>query len=313
MSISHIEASQRVYGDVQPETGAAKYFLNPIGIQSLCLSASELNSSAALTTDSLNSHSANVNLQVDAKAKPLITFPLVQGMGFVTAVYKGGTPIIESGVFFKTVTRSMKGPRPGVTKYTIFLEDGKVWHVYGYSEKGDPFDLTVINNRKAKAGRPFNGIVQVAKDPGNAESILDAASGAYPVGMVLSGTASGSKGTYSFQFQKAGFSDVKLLMYALPHHYESFDDTTAKATSTVKLQTTTKGMAKAVVADLWTMAEPNMPINMGFAPWDPVKGPQEKLSDDAIKTITPVALKELSQNVDKQSNQDSMYFSGKVC
>ncbi|RYC62046.1 hypothetical protein CHU98_g4143 [Xylaria longipes] len=312
MSISHIEASQRVYGDVQPETGAAKYFLNPIGIQSLCLSALELSSDTALTTDSLNSHSANVNLHVNAKAKPLITFPLVQGMGFVTAVYKGGTPLIETGVFFKTVTRSTKGPRPGVTKYTVYLEDGKVWHVYGYSEKGDPFDLTVTNNRVAKAGRPFNGIVQIAKDPGNAESMIDTAFGAYPVGMVLSGTASGSKGMYTFAFQKAGLPDVKLLMYALPHHYESFDDATAKATSTVKLQTTTKGMAKAVIADSWTMTEPNMPVSMGFAPWDPVDGPKDKLSDDAIKTITPVALKELSQNVDQQSNQDSMYFSGKA-
>ncbi|KAI0483829.1 glycoside hydrolase family 81 protein [Xylaria cf. heliscus] len=312
MSISHTEANQRVYGDVQPETGAAKYFLNPIGIQSLCLSASELNTSTALTTDGLNSHSANVNLHVDAKAKPLITFPLVQGMGFVTAVYKGGTPLIETGVFFKTVTRSFKGPRPGVTKYTMYLEDGKIWHVYGYSEKGDPFDLTVTNNRLAKAKNPFNGIVQVTKDPGNAESMIDAAVGAYPVGLELSGTASGSKGTYTFKFQKAGFADVKLLMYALPHHYESFNDATAKATSTVKLQTTTKGMAKAVVADSWTMTEPNMPVSMGFAPWDPLKGPKEKLSDAAINTITPVALKELSQNVDQQSNQDSMYFSGKA-
>ncbi|GAP87116.1 putative glycoside hydrolase family 81 protein [Rosellinia necatrix] len=312
MAISHTEASQRVYGQAQPDTGAAKYFLNPIGIQSLCLSALELQSNTALTTDNINSHSANVNLHVDSKAKPLITFPLVQGMGFVTAVYKGGTPVIETGVFFKTVTRSMKGPQPGVTKYTFHLEDGKIWHVYGYSAKGDPFDLTVANSRIAKASRPFDGIVQVAKDPGNAESVIDAAVGAYPVGMVLSGTSLGTKGTYTFTFQKAGFSHVKLLMYALPHHYESFDETTTRGTSIVKLQTTTKGMAKAVVADSWTMAEPYMPISMGFAPWDPVAGPKDRLSDSAIKTITPVALKELSQSVDQQSNQDSMYFSGKA-
>ncbi|KAI1122645.1 glycoside hydrolase family 81 protein [Nemania abortiva] len=312
MAISHTEANQRVYGDVQPATGAAKYYLNPIGIQSLCLSALELGSSTALTTDTLNSHSANVNLHVDSKAKPLITFPLVQGMGFVTAVYNGGTPVIETGVYFKTVTRSSHGPQPGITKYTLYLEDGKVWHVYGYSAKGDPLDLTVTSSRIAKAGKPFNGIVQVSKDPGSAESVIDAASGAYPVGMVLSGTSSGSKGTYTFAFQKGGLPNVKLLMYALPHHYESFDSATAKATSTVKLQTTTKGMAKAVIADSWTMTEPNMPVSMGFAPWDPVKGPKNTLSDSAIKTITPVALKELSQNVDQQSNQDSMYFSGKA-
>jgi endo-1,3(4)-beta-glucanase len=194
----------------------------------------------------------------------------------------------------------------------LLLEDGKVWHVYGYSAKGDPFDLTVINNRMAKAGNSFDGIVQVAKDPGGAESVIDAAAGAYAMGMALSGKTSGSKGTYTFTYQKAGFSNVKLLMYALPHHYESFDSTTAKAKSTIKLQTTTKGMAMAVVADSWTIVEPNMPISMGFAPWDPVKGPKDTLSDSAIRAITPVALKELSQSVEQQSNQDSMYFSGKV-
>ncbi|KAI1369964.1 glycoside hydrolase family 81 protein [Xylaria arbuscula] len=312
IAISHVEASQRVYGDAQPGTGAAKYFLNPIGIQSLCLSASELGSKTSLTTDNINSHSANVNLHPDSNAKALVTFPMVQGMGFVTAIYSSGTPVIESGVFFKTVTRSTSGPQPGITKYTFHLEDGKVWHVYGYSAKGDAFDLTVLNNRVAKASKPFRGIVQVSKDPGDAEKLIDAAAGAYPVGMVLSGTASGSKGTYTFEYQKAGLSKIKLLMYALPHHYESFDDATAKATSTVKLQTTTKGMAKAVVADSWTMIEANMPVSLGFAPWDPAHGPKNKLPESAIKTIAPVAQKELSQNVDQQSNQDSMYFSGKA-
>ncbi|KAI1078097.1 glycoside hydrolase family 81 protein [Whalleya microplaca] len=312
MSISHIEASQRVYGQVTPQTGAAKYFLNPVGVQSLCLSAVELGSTTALTTDNLSSHTVNVNLHTNSKAQPLITFPLVQGMGFVTAVYKGGTPLINTGVFFKTVTKSTKGPKPGVTKYTLYLEDGKVWHVYSYSAKGDTLDLKVINNGAAQAAKPFDGIVQVAKDPGNAEPVIDAASGAYPVGVTLSGTASGSKGTYTFTFQKAGFSDVKLLMYALPHHVDSFDDATHKAISPAKLQTTTKGVAVGVVADSWTMVEPNMPVSMGFAPWDPVSGPKNKLSNSAINTISPVALKELSQNVDQQANQNSMYFSGKA-
>ncbi|KAI0395490.1 glycoside hydrolase family 81 protein [Xylariaceae sp. FL0594] len=312
MSVSHIDASQRVYGETQPETGAARYFLNPIGIQSLCLSAVEFGPGTTLTTGSLKSQSVNVNLHISPKAQPLITFPLVQGMGFVTAVYKGGTPLIETGIQFTTVTRSNAGPRPGITKYTMNLNDGTVWHVYGYSASGQALDLTVLNNGTAQAAAPFDGIVQVAKNPGNAETLIDAAAGAYPLGVVLSGTVSGSTGTYTFKFQKAGIRDVKLLMYALPHHYESFDSTTAKSTSTVRLQTTTKGMAKAVVANQWTMVEPNMPISMGFAPWDPVTGPKNKLSDAAIKTITPVALKELSQSVDQQSNLDSMYFSGKA-
>ncbi|KAI0899246.1 glycoside hydrolase family 81 protein [Annulohypoxylon nitens] len=312
LAISHTEADQITYGQVSNETGAAKYFLNPLNVQSLCLSAQELGPQTALTTDSLLQQSANVNLQVDSKSKPIITFPLVQGMGFVTAIYRGGTPVIGTGIFFKTVTKSLKGPKPGVTKYTLYLENGKVWHVYAYSEKGDTFDLTVVNNKLAKAQKPFDGIVQVAKDPGNAEAIIDAASGAYPINVTLSGSISGTKGTYSFKFKKGGLPNTKLLMYALPHHYDAFDDATYKSMTPSKLQTTTKGMAVGVVADLWTMVEPNLPISMGFAPWDPVNGEKKVLSQSTIDQISPVAVNETAQDVSQQSDQNSMYFGGKA-
>lgn len=313
MAISHTETSQLTYGDISNETGAASYFINPVGIQSLCLSAMELAQNTILTTDNLSSHSVNVNLHTNASAKPLVTFPLVQGMGFVTAIYKEGTPVISSGVYFKTITKSIKGPKQGMTKYTFYLEDGKVWHVYAYSAKGDAFELTVVNNTMAKAAKPFDGIVQVSKDPGNgSETIIDAASGTYPIGVTLSGSVSGRKGTYTFTFQKAGFQNVKLLMYALPHHVESFDAATNKTVSVAKLQTTTKGMASGVVADSWTMVEPNLPTTMGFAPWDPMEGEKNNLKDPLIETIMPVAANETAQNVSQQSNQDSMYFSGKA-
>ncbi|KAI2610106.1 family 81 glycosyl hydrolase [Hypoxylon fragiforme] len=312
LAISHIEANQRVYGDISNETGAAKYFLNPAGIQSLALSAMELGSKTALTTDNLSAHSVNVNLHVNSTSNPLITFPLVQGMGFVTAVYKGGIPVINTGIYFKTVTKSIRGPKPGVTKYTLYLEDGKVWHVYAYSAKGDPFDLTVVNNKMARANKTFDGIVQVAKDPGNAESVIDGSAGAYPMNVTLSGSVSGSKGSYTFQFQKAGISNSTLLMYALPHHVDCFDDATNKSVSTAKLQTTTKGVASGVVADSWTMVEPHMPVSMGFAPWDPVEGEKKTLQSSAISTISAAAINETSQDVDQQSNQNSMYFSGKA-
>ncbi|KAI1326721.1 glycoside hydrolase family 81 protein [Xylariaceae sp. FL0255] len=312
MAVSHVEASQRTYGPTQNVTGAAQYFLNPLGIQSLVLTALEFGSTTTLTTDTLGSHSANVNLHPNASAPAMITFPVVQGMGFVTAEYHGGTPVIKTGVFFKTVTRSTQGPKPGITKYTMYLEDGKVWHVYAYSAAGDSLDLTVVSNSMAKAAKPFNGTVQVTKDPGGLESISDASAGAYPTGLTLSGTASGTKATYTFTFQKAGLSSAKLMMYALPHHFESFDSTTSKAISTIKLQTTTKGQAFAVVADAWTMVEPKLPTSMGFAPWDPVKGPRATLTNSTRQIINSTAVSELSQNIGEQTNQDSMYFAGKA-
>ncbi|RYP52320.1 hypothetical protein DL768_002532 [Monosporascus sp. mg162] len=311
MAVSHVDANQRVYGQIRPETGAVRYYLNPIGIQSLCLSAAELGDETRLTTDNLASHSANVNLHPSSQAQPIITFPVVQGMGFVTARYRAGTPVINTGVFFKTVTKTIKGPKPGVSKYTFRLEDGKVWHLYSYAEQGDDLDLHVVNNGLARSRKPFTGFIQVAKDPGSFESLLDAQSASYPVGVMLSGTMSGTQGSYTFDFQKAGDTNTKLLMYALPHHVASFDAETQKAVTEAQLQTTTKGRATAVVADSWTMVEPDIPVAMNFAPWDPQAGPKD-LSDEAIRTISPVALKEISQNVDQQANQTSMYFSGKA-
>lgn len=314
LSISHVEASQRVYGDKSSVTGvdAVKYYLNPTGIQSLCLSATELGDTTALTVSNTATQSVNVNLLDKSGGKDLMSFPLVQGMSFVTAIYYGTTPAIISGVFFKQVTKSNKGPKAGVTKYTMYLEDGKAWHVYAYSPSGDSIDLTIVNNGLAKAAKPFDGFIQVAKDPGGAESTLDAASGAYPMGVTLSGSVTGTKGSYSFTYEKGGLKDVKLLMYALPHHIDSFDTATSKGKTNFQLQTTTKGLATAVVGDVWTMVEPNIPIEMDFAPWDSKTGPKKTLKQQYISTISPVALKEISQNVDQQSNQDSMYFGGKV-
>ncbi|KAI1455013.1 glycoside hydrolase family 81 protein [Annulohypoxylon moriforme] len=313
LAISHVELNQATYGKRSNDTNAAQYFFYPLNMQSLCLSAQELGPHTTLTTDNLSSQSANVNLQVDSKAKPIVTFPLVQGMGFVTAIYKAGTPVISTNIGFKTITKSIKGPKAGVTKYTIYLEDGKVWHVYAYSEKGETFDLTVVNNKLAKAEKVFDGIVQVAKDPGNnTEKLIDDASGAYPINVTLSGSVSGSKGTYTFTFQKGGLSSEKLLMYALPHHYDAFDDATHKRMTKAKLQTTTKGMAVGVVGDSWTMVEPNMPVSMGFAPWDPVDHEKKTLQESAINHISQTAVNETAQDVSQQSDQNSMYFGGKA-
>jgi endo-1,3(4)-beta-glucanase len=102
-------------------------------------------------------------------------------------------------------------------------------------------------------------------------------------------------------------------MFALPHLVESFSSTTKAAAKDVKLQTTTKGVATAVVADSWTMEEPDMPVGMGFAPWSPSLGNIAGLSEAAISSIQKVATSDLKQDMSAQSNGDSFYFSGKVC
>ncbi|PMD46142.1 glycoside hydrolase family 81 protein [Hyaloscypha variabilis F] len=309
MSISHIDADQRVYGP-NATANPVEYFYNPVGIQSLVLSALELGASTNLSMDTVTAFSANVNLLPSAGAAPAIIFPLVQGMGFVTAIYNGGTPILQSGVLFSSITKAASSPMPGVTKYTIILEDGKTWLLYA---SGNAIDFTVVNNTLIQATSNFNGFIQIAKNPGGeAEALYDASCGVYATTATLSGSAKGATGTYTLSFSKAGTGSNMLLMFALPHHAESFSPQTASAATSVQLQTTTKGLVTAVIADSWTMVE-NLPTTMGFVPWSPSTGALvPSFSADTIQAILSVAQSEVSQNMSDQTNLNSMYYSGKA-
>lgn len=313
LAVTHIEAKQQVFGP-DPNADPAEYFVNPSGIQHVILSAAELGPSTALTTDNLTSSSVNVNILASAGNKPAISFPLVQGMGFITGIYNDSTPILQSGVFFRSITQAKTPPKEGVTKYTIVLEDSSKWFLYAHSTSGKGPELSIANKSLIKATSKFQGTIQIAKSPADgAEAVYDAASGAYATGSALSGTAKGPAGTYTMKFSKGGLKDATLVMFALPHLVESFSSTTKAAATEIKLQTTTKGIATAVVADSWTMEEPDMPVGMGFAPWSPSLGNITTLSPAAIASIKKVAASDLKQDMLVQSNGDSFYFSGKVC
>ncbi|KAJ4018142.1 endo-1,3-beta glucanase [Fusarium irregulare] len=312
MAISHIDGDKRSYGPVGAN-GAVEFYSNPVGIQSMIISAKELGKNTVLTMDSITPHYAKAYLSKDSNSAATITFPLYQGSVFTTAYFSGGTPWIQTGVYFRTMTQVTKDPKSNVRKYNFVLEDGTTWRLYAYKTKGDPLTLKVTNQGLAASAKPFYGFIQIAKDPkvGQSEAVLDNGCGIYATGMTISGTNVGSQGTYKFNWSKAGHSSGKLWVFALPHHVDSFDATTKKEMRTYTMQTLTKGVATAVGGDSWTMVEPSLPVNMGFAPWDPVKG-SRGLSTNAKKIIAPIAKSEVSQDMDQQANTDSMYFSGKA-
>ncbi|RFU75339.1 glycoside hydrolase family 81 [Trichoderma arundinaceum] len=314
MACSHTDASQRVFGK-EKFNGASSYYLNPVGIQSIVLSAKELGRETTLTIDSMTAFSARVHLSPDSDSPPAISFPLVQGMAYITAQYNGVVPIIQTGVFFKTMTRVTRNLKSHLAKFTFNLEDGSTWLVYAWRKRGDPLELRVVNNGLAEARNPFYGVIQVCKCPQNqdSEDFLDDGAGIYPVTVELTGTARGYEGSYSFHFDVDGHPTGNLYMYALPHHIDSFDrDTERRVQREAQLQSTTKGLATLVRGNRWTMVEPSMPIDMAFAPWDPEKGSVERLSHHAKSIIRAAAAREVAENMIAQSNLDSMYFSGKA-
>ncbi|KAH6894429.1 endo-1,3(4)-beta-glucanase [Thelonectria olida] len=313
MSISHIEARQRVFGDVKFNK-AAEYYINPIGIQSMVISARELTNTTVLTIDSLTAFSARVNLKKDSNSAPAIQFPLVQGIPYITAIFNGATPMIQTGVYFKSMTKVTKDPKTDVAKYNFVLEDGTTWRLYAHKTKGNALSLKLNNNGVAYASGAFYGTIQVTKDPKTtgSEALLDNGAGIYPTTVSLTGSVSGKVGTYGFKFARAGHKSGNIYMYALPHHVAVFDADSKARTKALTLQSQTKGLATLVLGSVWTMVEPSLPTSIGLDPWSSTKGSVKTLSAKAKAAIKAVAQVEISQDIDGQVSQDSMYFSGKT-
>ena len=262
-AVSHIEATQRANGPQNTALPGApiQYFINPIGIQSIILSAVELGPSTVLTTSSLKAFSVNAVLSPQAGSSSDITFPLVQGMGFVTAVYKNLMPAIQSSVFFRSVVK-VASPKAGIFKYRIILEDNKDWILYAMpSDSQDP-RLQLVSNTQIQGLRFWSGTIQVAKNPAGSggEALYDSSAGVYPVSGAVTGSASRNHGTYSISWQTQGLTAYPLpllLMYALPHHIESFDGITTEHKTNLHLQTTTKGLATAVIGNRYVTPRSN--------------------------------------------------------
>lgn len=265
-----------------------------------------------LTTDTLKAFSVNVNLQSSVGSSAKITFPLVQGMGFVTGRYTSLQPAIQSSVFFRNFDPT-PGPKSGVFKYRVTLEDNKSWLVYVIPDNGSDPNIQHVSNTLYRGSPGFTGTIQVAKNPFGSpgEAMYDAAAGVYAVDAQVTGSVTDTHGQYSLSWVKRGLSSTALLMFALPHHVQSFDNSTRGLKTGFQLTTTTKGNATAVIADSWTMIESNLPTSMDFAPWSPTIGPVSTLSSSAVAAIKSVAATEATADMDSEVNLPSMYFAGK--
>ena len=60
------------------------------------------------------------------------------------------------------------------------------------------------------------------------------------------------------------------------------------------------------------MQEQSLPIDIGFAPWSPKTRSRSTLSAAAMQLIKQVAVSEINQDYNAQTNLDSMYFGGKA-
>ena len=111
-----------------------------------------------MTLDSLQAFSANANLHRVSGTPPILTFPLLQGMGFITAIYNGCTPLIQSSVFFRDVQPAGLFNNGATGKYRILLEDGKTWLLYVTTRSGSPRQSSP--QRRRYIARPHVGVAE---------------------------------------------------------------------------------------------------------------------------------------------------------
>ncbi|OQE75616.1 hypothetical protein PENNAL_c0072G08725 [Penicillium nalgiovense] len=317
MIVSHVQPHMVAYGPPNNKIpgNPVQYYINPVGLQHLILSATELGQSSIMDVEQPKAFSAHAVIKSSPGSAQQITFPVVQGMGYTTAVYNDMEPLIESGVFFRKVV-SAGSPRTGIFKYQVFLDDDTTWLLYATPADGNDPKFKLVSKTRLRGPKGFSGTIQVAKNPAgkSGEKFYDNSSGVYPVAGEISGSLTDDVGTYTFSWTKAG-KDIKgtpLIMFALPHHVHSFDGQTKGRLTDIHLRTTTKGNSTAVIGESWTMVEKNLPIDIGFAPWSTTDGSAHELSAAAQHAIIQAAPHELKQNISEQTDLNSMYYSGKA-
>jgi endo-1,3(4)-beta-glucanase len=291
-------------------------YINPRK-QSLILSAIELDTQTLLRTDTHLPFSVNINLTLPwSLEEPKITFPVVQGMSFVTAGFRDATPMIQTGGKGFVEVSSPKSMGRTV-KHHVKDVDGRDWLVYVNPVTGSRHDAAdfVRTNTNTLVGPPgFKGTIQVAKNPlgGEGEALYDKAVGAFVCEASVTAVVEDGRAKYSFNYTKIGNS--RLLMFALPHHIQSLDPELNKQVTRLQLRTTTKGMATAVWAEKLTMIEPSLPTTMSFGPWGPNMNASVKLRypPEVVNLISAVAERDLRRIMSEAIPQESMYYAGKA-
>ena len=294
---------------------AQQFYVNP-KTQSLILSAQEIDSLTTLTTDTHLPFSVNINLKHrEGHWEPKITFPVVQGMSFVTGGYRNATPTIQCpGEGFKSISPPI--PVGKSTKYRIEDEKGRSWVIYINPASTQSYDATAfqkIDNNTLIGPGNFKGTIQVARNPigDDGEKLYDRAAGTFVTRAVLTGTVNDQRGAYSLHYSKIGTSP--LLMFILPHHMQSLDQDLKSQVTKLQLRTTTKGIATAVCADTLTFIEPALPTTMSFGPWTPTIGASKiRYPQGTLDLLSVTAEIDLKRIMSEPTPPDSMYYAGKT-
>lgn len=316
IAISYTDASQRVFGPIEANTNAAKYYLSPVGLNSFIVGAQELTSSGmGLKVSNMDTFSADATV---VEGSGSINFPMLQGMGFVTAEYSGMTPVIRSPLGIKTLSKATNQISDTVREYTVILGNDASWSIYvTLPSSSSSFDFSVDGSTNSIIGsNNDNVVIQIAYIPGNSEaaSIYRQAAGMYAVsGSLYGSVVSDNTASHGIKYATKGSSQSGCpLIFALPHHALGFVDEMASKKVGLTLDSTAKGEMTGYLTSSFDFSD-TLPREIMFLPWSSASafGKGLSYSVDALKAIAESANSEIQQDMEAQIMTDSTYFSGK--
>lgn len=306
MAVSHTTSSQRVLGPGNPP----QYFFNPIGIKSFVLSAVDFGGPGELSLRFGAPKHLSVQAYLHKNDTQYVHFPLLQGMGFVTAVYFNMQPKIQSAVGFRSFDRAQN---LGATQtYKVLLEDNRKWTLYVTPPTDQSLDFKLQDGNTILGSHGISQcLIQIVADDSPA---IDQAAGCFPVDCSLTCSSTGATGSYRLNYQLAGSSiSGKTLMYALPHHVNSFSQAMASKLMESRLESTVCGLMTGLITDSLEMIV-DVPAELEFLPFTTIPGKRNhpQYSAEVLEAIRKAATAEVNGDVMNESNLDSMYFSGKA-
>ncbi|CEP61400.1 endo-1,3(4)-beta-glucanase LALA0_S03e02014g [Lachancea lanzarotensis] len=306
LAVSYISASQRVFGGGNPP----EYFFGPAGLRSFVFGATDFANVGQMSLGFTNLTHLQAHVKVIKNQNQFILVPLVQGMGFASAVYYNMIPSLFSPIGYKSVV-GVTSPRSGIQKYKIVLQNNVTWSLYVTVPSGQSLALALSNANQIVGNKSVNGcIFQLVPDTNSA---IDAAAGCYPNSGTLSGSVSGTTGQYTISYGLSGSSNGgKTLMYACPHHVASFTSAMASRRINSSLDSVTMGKMTGYLTSTFEL-QVNVPSQIGFDPYSAISGKSgPQYSADVLNNIRAAAQSEANGNVVNESNVDSMYFGGKI-
>lgn len=315
-AIQHSDANQYTLAGVATNGVGASSYGGPLAQAQMVLSSVELLSDQPVNMTADSSLHASINLNMFPATSPgtNITMPMVNGMGLVTAHYNGLTPVLLSqSVHIESFSYVPAPKHSGIIQKMRFqLSDSSVWVMYliPIAEPATDLNFTVDGSNAGRLLADFlwSGTVQVAKlptasDPVAGERVLDQAAGTWVTSMHLSGSTSGSSGTYSFNFKKEGNTTKSPLVFALPHHVEILSNGGATG---LMMQSPITGVAHGYITDSLTMYEPELPTTIGF-----IAAEKPNWSNATLLAIKKAITPDIRSSSAAGCNEYSVYSSGK--